>query len=751
MTSLFRHFFTKNLTILLMLVWSANGLQIASAQAPQPLVHDTALGVTSAVAITADGRTHQYRLELTNPNFPNPPEPKDFKVNGQIKTYYKASDGNWYPPGNPTWNFARGNDGHPDWGQSGQKKIKEKDFFEGFEVSTKNPTLSLSALGYELSIKGRRIKGGTGNGPPGLAGEATEEDWGSSFTNQSIDEITSSFDVEITNPDGSKTKRIFVTGSADIKGTATGGQKVDPTGQDTRPYYYTYEVKVQGPNGDIILRPRKPNPSDDVTGGMIKKDTLATWNTEELKPDKTRKYPPGTYTITHSVFAETGGAGGTATATAIVFTVEIVSPTPPTKVNNVDKIMTPATAANNNTGNEFTYSSTNPGVLTVPIRVSILPDTADVHAAFQDKVRVKMDAISDSHANTSTYVNLAWTPGVFAGESKAGNGVYNAGSQSWQATATFTGLPPMNTDFGQKAVTAEVLRDGNSIVTKQRQIEIFFPRDQTNHPDLPGKPDLGNFSANAVDTTNRGNSTRSRNWFFYWIQTPAGTAGTAEFRYDSTLAAAFFGQTPAIFNWRLYEGVRERVSISALSITKDTRLDGSNQIVTGIDLFRTTLLHEARHVRQVIDHNRLNPYNVSVGRARIGWSFSDGGVPLQRTRANITAGLYNHFTAGPDGRPGRAGVDDDGDGLIDERDEFIAGLGDTTVGDDTDLDPDGDRINVGDPHPNVAEPLVEPQAEAAETNLQDGMREHDWGNPGKRHGPDLAAFNADGEINAYND
>jgi hypothetical protein len=256
------------------------------------------------------------------------------------------------------------------------------------------------------------------------------------------------------------------------------------------------------------------------------------------------------------------------------------------------------------------------------------------------------------------------------------------------------------------------------------------------------------------------------------LQKAALITGDADARFDSTLGA--WGQCPALFNWFAYTGPRERVLLAANVTGRDMRRDGSGQIVTGIDLFRTTLLHENRHVTQVLEHNALNPWDVSVGGARIGWSFSDNAAPQLRTRANIQAGRYNHFQAGPDGQPGVAGgdddgdwvrggadampgvagvdedgdgqaddvagpwatpevnqangVDDDGDGVVDdgpadpagrpvpygagddhdlnnngiadagdinvdEADEFVAGAGDTVVGDDVDLDPDGDRIS----------------------------------------------------------
>lgn len=392
--------------------------------------------------------------------------------------------------------------------------------------------------------------------------------------------------------------------------------------------------------------------------------------------------------------------------------------------------------------NEFTFSAANPGVLTINFKARVVPNEQQNIDFFDDKVAFTVDNIG-----TSTKQWAATNP----------NGKATRNGNEFLATVTFTGLPANNSDFGAKKASVQRLtRKGDEAV-----FEVFFPRDATNHPDLPNTPDLGNFSATNQDTAGRGDSTRSPNWFFYWNRTVAGNPNA---RFDSTLGGGFFGQTPAIFNWLTYTGPRERILVSSATVGRDSRRDGSNQIVTGIDLFRTTLLHEQRHVVQVLEHNALNPWNVAVGGARIGWSFADNGVPLGRTRANIQAGRYNHFRAGADGGPGVAGVDDDGDGTIDELDEFIAGPpnpaipGDagSVVGDDLDLDRDGDCISPlvptgGDPNPNTAEELVESQANAAETNPQDGLRQLDWGNPGKQHGPNLIVPNADGELNRYDD
>jgi len=235
------------------------------------------------------------------------------------------------------------------------------------------------------------------------------------------------------------------------------------------------------------------------------------------------------------------------------------------------------------------------------------------------------------------------------------------------------------------------------------------------------------------------------------------------------------GQCPALYNWETYTGVRNRILVNyAGDAQLRDNINSAGDWKTGIDRFSDTTRHETRHVTQVIEHNGLNPHNVSTpAGAKVGWSWANAGAPILRNAANIQAARYNHFQTGPDGQPGNAGADDDGDVTVDELDEFIAGPTNTVVGDDIDLDPEGDFWGaVGtEPDPNQGADgdgataswnnfgwidnnvsgANGSQANRAENTNQDQFRLHDWADPGKQHGPDLAVPNPDGEINAYTD
>ncbi|MGQ9652328.1 MAG: hypothetical protein ACUVXJ_19725, partial [Phycisphaerae bacterium] len=449
-----------------------------------------------------------------------------------------------------------------------------------------------------------------------------------------------------------------------------------------------------------------------------------------------------------------------------VLKVGIVNPTAPIWVYSFDvgqktpRIMTPANAPLFS-GNEFTYSDAYPdGVLTLPVYVVVEPNTQQIQALFESKIRARVSAIDDSHSSHEN-VQLVWDH-PFPGEPTAGNVVSVAPTLPlWRATATFTKLPPDNEDFGLKTLTVDFLGATGNIVCspRTRDYEIFYPIEATNHPDLPGIDDSGNFSATIIDTAGHGNSTRSQNWFFYWNRTPAGDAHA---RFYSDFAAWMpntIACVPAGTHWSTYMGSQERTLFDPSGPRDhDIRMDGSNKPISGIDNFANTVLHEKRHVLQKLEHDALNPYDVSLNGARVGYSWcANGTTYLERTRVNIQNGLYNHFWAGPDMSPGWADHDDDNDQEWDELDEFIAGPGDTVVGNDEDLDPDDDFVSHlvptdPDPYPTIGDgELTEKQAEARETSPQDTFREYDWGSPGKQHGPDLATPNDRLEMNRYDD
>ena len=377
----------------------------------------------------------------------------------------------------------------------------------------------------------------------------------------------------------------------------------------------------------------------------------------------------------------------------IPVSMDIVNPaTERIDANNVAHIDTPAVAPGYN-GNEFTYSVASPGVLTIPVRIQITPDTAEVRALFQDQIRVRVSAIDDSHSNPAGgNVRFVWN-NPFAGEPTAGNAVYNATSQLWEATATFTGLPLNNTDFGRKNVMA--VAEGTSLKCSDlTRCEVFFPRDAANHP---------------------GGVATDPNWFYYWGQVYVNT----NVQY---VAAADTGRTPAMTNWT-YNAIpsKTRIEIGSGHPSK-YKSYGIGEEASGIDRYVMTVIHEEKHVVQITAADALLPTS-GTDSFRFGWSWNQA--------------RHNHWTKGPDGQWGVAGVDDDGNGIVDD----AAAVPSFEPG-------NGDDVSLDNatwpwwpntwPLPGGVYGTIHPIEGEAVKVADDAMNENDyapqdWGVPGKNH------------------
>jgi hypothetical protein len=128
-----------------------------------------------------------------------------------------------------------------------------------------------------------------------------------------------------------------------------------------------------------------------------------------------------------------------------------------------------------NGANEFTFSTASNGVLTIQFKAEV-GGGSSVLNAIKDRV-------------TFTIENIGQAPSWNAANP---GGKASVSGNYLVATATFTGLPENNSDFGKKKV--ELLFDGN--VLEKSEIEVFFPKHAKNHPG-----------------TNAGTDP---NWFYYW-------------------------------------------------------------------------------------------------------------------------------------------------------------------------------------------------------------------------------------------
>ena len=254
-------------------------------------------------------------------------------------------------------------------------------------------------------------------------------------------------------------------------------------------------------------------------------------------------------------------------------------------------------------------------------------------------------------------------------------------------TITFTNLPSNNSHFGSKTVKVKYKgteKDSNNI-------KVFFPRDETNNPGGT-KP----------------------NWYYYWSQVHQAS----DMHY---VAAANYGRATGMTNWSYTAApAKSRIEIGNGHPTAG-RAYGVSEYFSGIDFFVATIIHEEKHVDQISRADAILPTNGNDS-FRYGWSWNQG--------------THNHWTKGPDGQWGVAGIDDDGNGIKDDAGitpPFEPGLGDDVTLDNPNYVWWPNTWSL--PNPNNAWHPLESEA----VNAQDaGLNEHDkatsdWGDPGKQH------------------
>ncbi|MBI5360840.1 MAG: IPT/TIG domain-containing protein [Planctomycetes bacterium] len=452
-----------------------------------------------------------------------------------------------------------------------------------------------------------------------------------------------------------------------------------------------------------------------------------------------------------------------------VVTIEIANPVDSDGNGNIDD---PATGANNLTGNEFTYTSANPGILDIPCKVRIIPDFLEAGEIFKDKIRVRIDAINDSHVNPGGGNVLFQWDNFWVGEPTAGNAVYDAVTNLWNARATFTNLPPLNNDFGRKEITVHLLEGERLLREKKAEIEVFWPllinpalvRDEANFAKNHPGPNLNSIPA---ENNGAGPGPRAPNWFYYWRQV---IPNSEEIRYaGSTIGINRYGRTPAVY-WFPddYNLIHGRLLIG--EIAQD--IDFTGGITTGIDCFDDTVQHEHCHaIDQSVDYtNEAFGLGIS-GLSNVAnnhWSFN----MLPISPPSLGGRIYNHYrdfngdgdfldTEDIDG-DGKLDVaeDIDGDGILDVHEdvnrngvlddgEDIDGDGKIDVAEDIDGDGNIDEfediiangnidsenldINFNDVIDTADPGDIEGLAEAAEPDNQNGRIDVDWGSPGKQH------------------
>jgi len=371
----------------------------------------------------------------------------------------------------------------------------------------------------------------------------------------------------------------------------------------------------------------------------------------------------------------------------------------------------PTSPAGASATNEFVYGWN--GNLEVDVRVKVEPDDEVVREFFTDKLRYEIDAIADSHQE-GTDVELTWE-NEWDSNATMGKGVYVAGL--WESLVIFTGLPPENDDFGLKTVTVQVRHGADVLWEGETEVEVFFPRDEANHPgDDESAPDAN----------------RSPNWFYYWkraVGVPPGTAALYNHQLPMPGNQEPAGATPAMVLWQPPPAQlrpKNEIWLGPLARLADQRSDGSNQEVTGIDWFANAMYHEAAHVYQIAVADALLASETGTMYAN-GWSWLLAG-----------GSWNNRFLLGTDGKPGVPDHDDDGGGEVDDTDVPVElGWGWPEMPQDVDdvpLDTDDDFLPDSLDTPDVAGP--EAHAGLQETIEEGTFRHRDWAAPGKQHRTD---------------
>lgn len=322
--------------------------------------------------------------------------------------------------------------------------------------------------------------------------------------------------------------------------------------------------------------------------------------------------------------------------------------------------------------NEFTYSTDNPGVLTMNLRARVTPWAAA--GQVRNRCRFEVGAVDGSV--------MAWAAANPGGRPTAYNGVL-------RATATFTGLPASNAAFGAKK--ARFFFDDTQ--RDESDYEVFFPRDAANNVD--GVP----------------------NWFFYW----RSLISVDNVVYAGNSGGDMMAEVRGMTLWS-YSDIPDKCSIFIYdeTVTK-TRPYGVGKEMSGIDMFVGTVLHERQHLIQIAAADALLPTSGNDS-FRYGWSWNQA--------------VHNHWRKGADGEWGVAAIDDDGNGFIDDAKPlppFEPGHDDDVSLDHVSYIwwPSAWPL----PIPNNTDHPIESEAVNATDNAMNehDYAPYDWGAPGKNH------------------
>ncbi len=247
-----------------------------------------------------------------------------------------------------------------------------------------------------------------------------------------------------------------------------------------------------------------------------------------------------------------------------------------------DPELDPGVAGANPT-NEVTFDVGPSPTVSVSCKALPDPDTPEVRALLEDNmIRWTVTEIDGS--------TLSWDH-AWPNDNTKGEGL--------EPEATFEGMPGDNNSFGLKQVKMEIMDGGQPLSEKTTNIQVFYPRDEWNHPDGVDRP----------------------NWFYYWSQ----VYHNDHVSYDAGLNGS--AKTPGMTDWDYsVQPDKDDIIIGNRHPGSFPAYGGDGRLFSGIDRFIATVIHEETHVDQI---QRVDPLVPSSGNDsfRYGWSWNTWYVP----------------------------------------------------------------------------------------------------------------------------
>jgi hypothetical protein len=225
--------------------------------------------------------------------------------------------------------------------------------------------------------------------------------------------------------------------------------------------------------------------------------------------------------------------------------------------------------------NEFTFSTDDTGVCLIRCSALVTP--------------VPTDAWANENVVWSISPEVPGSTLEWGRKNEVGTVVYgpemNKGLEVW---IRFTNLPALNSSFGKKTITLTVGK-----TTKTNDIEIFFPRDAKNSPDLNQHPfykEIGG-SPNMSDKP-FGEDSPVRmywpNWMYYWFQTVNPLGPNPKFTFfNVNTGSVDYRPPPAGPGFINFDK-------SIVNDPYDAPYSPSSPL-SGIDTFAWLVIHESQH------------------------------------------------------------------------------------------------------------------------------------------------------------